>query len=279
MATPASKTPEPRRGDHLFVKCSGRGPVAVLVHGVAGSHLIWDPLVPLLEPHYTVVRIDLPGYGNSAPLDVASTPDALVDAVRSTLHTAGLTPPYQLVGLSMGANVVLAYAATHPDEVSGLTGIGFPYFPDPRAARAGLRRNGWTFLPAVAPRLASVTLPVLWRALRRSGLTRFHRGIYTPEMAYDALRVDYRSFVSCLDNCMIHFPYERVLEATAAQPRVFIHGGDDRWAPATAVARAVTGAPNTEFVRVEHAPHNLVVTRPSDVAAAIGRHRRAAGAS
>lgn len=275
MATPAGH--RRRRGDGLYVTRHGSGPVTVLVHGVVGSHLVWDPLVPLLESHFTVARLDLPGYGNSPPLRVPATPDALVGAIRSALDATGLRPPYHLVGLSMGANLVLAYTAAHGDEVECLTGIGFPYYADPTTARAGLRRNSWTCLPATAPRLASVALPVAWWALRRSGLARRQRGGYTPEMADDALRVDYRSFASTLDSCMIHFPYDAMLAATTPVPRLFLHGSLDRWSPAGAVAGAVTRSRRTRFVRIEGAPHNLVVTRPEETATAIRRHWEARG--
>jgi len=58
--------PEPD-SDPYLLHCvtSGSGPPMVLIHGVAGSHMVWDRIVPLLEPHFTVIRMDLLGYGRS----------------------------------------------------------------------------------------------------------------------------------------------------------------------------------------------------------------------
>ena len=42
---------------HSVTSGSGSGPPLVLIHGVAGSQKVWDRVVPLLEPHATVIRI------------------------------------------------------------------------------------------------------------------------------------------------------------------------------------------------------------------------------
>src|ERR1700728_2777361 len=94
----------------LHAVASGTGPPMVLIHGVAGSHMVWDRLVPLLEPHFTVVRVDLLGYGHSPRPDGPCTPARHVSAVRRTLAQRELAPPYVIVGLSMGANLMLEYA-------------------------------------------------------------------------------------------------------------------------------------------------------------------------
>src|ERR1700689_2434487 len=103
-------------GTVLSYQKSGSGPTLVLIHGVAGSQLVWDPLVPLLEGARTVVRLDLMGYGRSPRPSGPCTPQNHVAAIRATLREAGLDPPYSLVGLSMGSNLALAYGCTWPDE-------------------------------------------------------------------------------------------------------------------------------------------------------------------
>ena len=175
---------------------SGSGPTTVLIHGVAGSQMVWDPLVPLLEKARTVVRVDLMGYGSSPRPPGPCTPQNHVTAVRTTLQGAGLDPPYSLVGLSMGSNLALAYGCAWPDEVDTIVGLAFPYFATPDDARTGLKANVWTRLTLAQPRLAAAVVPPIWSILRRSGAMRFHRGIYTPAMAQDAFRVDFGAFES-----------------------------------------------------------------------------------
>jgi len=273
----ARQSASPGDGRALNFLQSGDGPPVVLVHGVAGSHRVWDRLVPLLEQRYTMVRVDLMGYGSSPMLVAACSPDLHVEAIRRTLRGAGISPPYTLIGLSMGANLVLTYAGRWPHEVSGLVGIGLPYFATEDAARIGLHHNVWTRLTIERPRLAAVAIPALWSLLRHSGLARWHRGIYSPAMTDDALRADYRSFRSSRLSCMLHFPSASSLSNTGAMRRLFIHGTEDRWSDAETVRRAIDPYPCSRFEVVERGPHNIVVANAAQTADLLLHHLTPAG--
>jgi len=253
----------------LSYRRSGSGPPLVLIHGVAGSQMVWDPLVPLLEGARTVVRMDLMGYGSSPAPSGPCTPRSHVAAIRATLQEAGMDPPYSLVGLSMGSNLALAFGCTWPDEVDSIVGLAFPYFATPDDARAGLKANIWTRLTLARPRLAAAAVPPIWSILRRSGAMRFHRGIYTPAMAQDALRVDFGAFESSMRSCMLTFPYDEMLSRTASTPRLFLHGSEDRWAAAATVEVTLAPFERTRFTVIDGAPHNIVVTEPDKTAAAV----------
>jgi len=41
----------------------GDGPLVLLLHGAGGATHSWQHLTPLLQPHFRVVVIDLPGQG------------------------------------------------------------------------------------------------------------------------------------------------------------------------------------------------------------------------
>jgi pimeloyl-ACP methyl ester carboxylesterase len=261
----------PTEGPLHLVK-SGRGPVVVLVHGVVGSHLIWDHLVPFLEQQYTVVRIDLMGYGSSPSPVAACSADTHVEAIRRSLGDAQVLPPYTLIGLSMGANLALTYAARWPGEVCDFVGIGLPYFATETDARAGLSHNLWTGLTIRRPRLAAVAIPASCWAIRHSGLTRLHRGIYTPAMAYDALRVDFPAFRSTVFSCMLHYPFDASLAASATMRRLFIHGSEDKWSGVDVVRKALAPFPQTRFEVIDGEPHNVVVTAPVETARLLFEH-------
>jgi len=261
----------------LHLLRSGEGPPVVLVHGVAGSHRVWDRLVPPLEQRYTVVRVDLMGYGSSPMLVSACSPDLHVEAIRLSLRRAGIPPPYTLIGLSMGANLVLTYAARWPQEVGGLIGIGLPYFTSEEAARRGLHHNVWTRLTVEHPRVAAVAIPASWSLLRHSGLARWHRGIYSPAMTDDALRADYRAFRSSVLSCMLHFPSTAALSSTAAMQRLFIHGSEDRWSDADVVRRSLVPYPSSRFEVIDGAPHNVVVANAAQTAELLLHHLTLAG--
>ena len=47
----------------IHYRDQGTGPTLVLLHGVGSSLHTWDGWVNRLEPHYRILRIDLPGHG------------------------------------------------------------------------------------------------------------------------------------------------------------------------------------------------------------------------
>ena len=49
----------------LYKQTTGTGPDLVMIHGWGLHGGIWDSVMPLLEPHARVTRVDLPGHGRS----------------------------------------------------------------------------------------------------------------------------------------------------------------------------------------------------------------------
>jgi pimeloyl-ACP methyl ester carboxylesterase len=91
----------------------------VLVHGLRGSTRDFEhSVVDMLARRYRVVAVDRPGYGYSERLltDGAS-PAAQAELLHGTLQQLGVERPV-LVGHSMGAAVVMAYATRFPDETA-----------------------------------------------------------------------------------------------------------------------------------------------------------------
>lgn len=86
-------------GTEIAFWSSGEGPPLVLVHGGTADHNRWRPLLPLLEPRFTVHAVDRRGRGDSgdAPTydiarefeDVAAVVDAVADASGSSVDVYG----------------------------------------------------------------------------------------------------------------------------------------------------------------------------------------------
>lgn len=269
-------TPDPDADADRFVLhqvVSGDGPPIVLVHGVAGSNMVWDRMTPLLNAHFTVIRMDLLGYGHSPKPRVAHTPQRHVAAIRRTLTEGGFRGPYLMVGLSMGVNLVLEYARRWPEEIGQMVGIGFPYYASEAAARRGLQHNLWTRVALEHPILSSLAVPPLWGIGRLTpGVLSRTATIYTGPMAQDALRARYRSFRSSLLHCMVQYRLELPLQASGDVRRLFIHGSADQWAPPEQIEEAIRPFAHSQLRVIEGAPHNLAVAEPDRTTALLLDH-------
>ena len=98
----------------------GAGPQLVLIHGLGSSRAAWDPVVRQLAEHFDVLALDLPGFGESAPLPPGTEPHParLARAVAVLLDELHVDRPH-VVGNSVGGWVALELAALRP--VSSLT--------------------------------------------------------------------------------------------------------------------------------------------------------------
>jgi pimeloyl-ACP methyl ester carboxylesterase len=85
-------------GPTLHAVERGTGPRLILVHGVAGSCMVWDEISPGLEPYFTLTSVDLLGYGHSPKPRTAYTPGLHVESIRRTLRRMEIDPPHTLSG-------------------------------------------------------------------------------------------------------------------------------------------------------------------------------------
>jgi pimeloyl-ACP methyl ester carboxylesterase len=87
----------------------GSGQPLLLVHGIGHTWRGFKPLLPLLEPHFEVLAVDLPGFGRSPRLSDGTEPrpEALADAVEKQLDAAGLAGPVHVAGNSLGGWIAL----------------------------------------------------------------------------------------------------------------------------------------------------------------------------
>ena len=101
------------------------GPVLVFLHYYGGSVRAWDAVLDQLATEFHCLAIDLPGFGNSAPLSANQTVDEVANAVSGVIGAQVNGKPFLLVGHSMGGKIALAIAAgtlTMPKPI-GLMGL------------------------------------------------------------------------------------------------------------------------------------------------------------
>ncbi len=103
----------------LHTEISGHGPMVGMIHGWGLHGGIWGPAQALLERHYRLVRVDLPGHGQS---DRERSRFDLEEAVEEV----GRVLPWRchVLGWSLGATIALRFALEYPDRVRRLVLVG-----------------------------------------------------------------------------------------------------------------------------------------------------------
>jgi pimeloyl-ACP methyl ester carboxylesterase len=105
----------------------GAGPPLVLLHGIGHRRQAWYAVLGLLAPHRDLVLVDLPGHGESPPLDTAgrSVARALMDEILGLFAELDLDRPH-LAGNSLGGRIALeAAAAGRAASVTAISPAGF----------------------------------------------------------------------------------------------------------------------------------------------------------
>jgi pimeloyl-ACP methyl ester carboxylesterase len=108
-------------GYKMHIYCIGEGsPTIILDHAGGGSSMDWSLIQPKLAAHTRVCAYDRAGYGwsdyNPAPRTLAQQ----VNELHGLLSGVNEHGPYILVGHSYGARVDRVFAATYPNEVTGM---------------------------------------------------------------------------------------------------------------------------------------------------------------
>ena len=97
---------------------AGRGPPLVLLHCLGVDRHFWNFCADL-APHFTLLRYDLPGHGETAvpatPYDIEDLADQLADVLAA--HRIDRA---HVAGISLGGLIAQALAARDPDRVERL---------------------------------------------------------------------------------------------------------------------------------------------------------------
>jgi pimeloyl-[acyl-carrier protein] methyl ester esterase len=243
----------------LFTQSSGDGPDLVLIHGWGLHAGVWDGFVPLLEPHFRVLRVDLPGHGSSSWSGEVS----LDEMAAAVLAVAPANAAW--LGWSLGGLVAMRAALQAPARVGALLLLAStPCF---------VRRPDWqcALLPALLDSFAAELQQDYLRTLNRflalqvrgsehSGAvlrvlrTRLlEKGEPAPaalQAGLDILRnTDLRSEVGAL-----------------ACPVLVVAGDRDTLVPAAAAGATADLIPNAGSAVVAGAGHAPFIARPEVVA-------------
>ena len=87
--------------------------IALLIHGWSSSWYALSPLIGLLAQRFHCLAVDLPGYGQSPPLNKPTTIPCYADLLAEFIETVS-DGPVVLVGHSMGGMISIRLALHYP---------------------------------------------------------------------------------------------------------------------------------------------------------------------
>ena len=108
-------------GREVEIATAGTGGPATVVFeaGLGDDWTSWDTVASQVAQHTRIFAYSRPGYGASSPATTPRDPRQIVEELRALLAYNGYTPPYLLVGHSMGGTYMELFAKAYPDEVIG----------------------------------------------------------------------------------------------------------------------------------------------------------------
>lgn len=268
-------------GARLNVVVDGPDPAqaaatVLLVHGWTLTHHTWDDAVGRLlaaRPDVAVVRFDLREHGRSTSGRAGLPPSVrrLGDDVATVLRAVRPGGAVVLVGHSMGAMALMAWAARHLDDDTGAETAGLVLVGT--AARLGRAR--WRALPwamrAMGRVPATVRVPRLPGAVRRSSAWG---PAVDPALVRRSGRTDgwvrARS-IGAWYGALIEHDEREALRHLASHPVAVVVGDHDRLTPPALSERLADAIPGARLVCVPDAGHMLPVERPDVVVDEVAR--------
>ncbi|MFF1881975.1 alpha/beta fold hydrolase [Pseudarthrobacter sp. NPDC058196] len=155
-------------GRRLHLWRAGRGaPAVVVVTALGAAALEWAGVQRELARDTTVCLYDRPGLGWSPARTRPETVAGMADDLDRLLIAGHVSPPYLLVGHSLGGMVARIYAANHPDRMLGLVLVDTPH--DRQFERAGQFLDARVRARRLAARLFAGARQVAPRGLVRLG--------------------------------------------------------------------------------------------------------------
>lgn len=138
---------------------SGKGNTVVLLHGFLESTLIWNGFVSVLEKHFQVVCIDLPGHGGSDCIGYVHEMEMNAKVVHTVLQHLQIKS-CMMAGHSMGGYVTLAFAEKYSELLKGICMFHSTALADSEEKKRDrdrtiniVKKDAITFIRAVIPNL------------------------------------------------------------------------------------------------------------------------------
>jgi pimeloyl-ACP methyl ester carboxylesterase len=241
----------------------GQGKPLVLFHGLGSTWRSWQPVLDGLAAHRTVIALDLPGFGQTSPLQGPVSIETLADASTAFLETHGLRGA-DVAGSSMGARLVL--------ELARRRIVGATVSLDPGGFWQGWEKGYFRSTIGASIRLVRALQPVM-PAIARSAVGRnlllaqlsAHPSQLAPELVLSEMRsfADSPAFDELLQN-LVSGPEQQGISRGLGPPITIGWGRKDRVCLPRQAERALARFPDAKLHWFEDCGHFPMWDKPAE---------------
>ncbi|MEV0483672.1 alpha/beta hydrolase [Streptomyces sp. NPDC050508] len=245
-------------GTSIYYERHGSGPVILFVHGSGGHHAAWWQQVAALREEFTVVTVDLRGFGKSDSSMPEFDGQDFPGDVVAVLDQENLTDA-MLVGQSIGSVAALRAGLLRPERVGSvvlghsLGGISHPELKE----------------LAAADRAEAVKLPVIDRLLTK----RFQQERADLTFLFQQMGTFNVAKMQDLRNLDTDGPTLDDIQNSGVKV-AFLAGEKDAVLSVKTVTRAHELLPGSHLEIVPDAPHSMYWETPAKYNAAVAHLRR-----
>ena len=100
----------------MYYEIHGEGEPLVLISGLGGSAVAWEPIIPIFSDNYKVIVFDNRGVGRTDAPDIPYSMEMMADDISGLLEKIGIERA-NVYGESMGGIVAQFFALRHPKKV------------------------------------------------------------------------------------------------------------------------------------------------------------------
>ncbi len=249
-------------GLHFTDVGSKTDPTIVLLHSLATHSELWAQQVPVWATHFRVIRVDLPGHGQSAVADEALSLADMAKAVLAVLDTLQVSKA-AFVGVSLGGMVAQAIALAHGARVAALV-IAHAGARTDAAVRAIWEQRIQQFEDGG---LAHLTQPTLERWFPRSFA---ESSPMTMDWVAGLIQAtDPKGYVNAIRAIQGLDHLDRLPNITA--PTLVIAGLADAAVPSTVASLVAQRIPNAQLHLLEETGHIGNVQKPTEFTEMVGQ--------
>lgn len=220
----------------------------VLLHGYLESLEIWGDFKNLLAKQFTVISVDLPGFGLSASLSETHSMELYAEAVMSVINSLG-AEKFILAGHSLGGYVSLSILENYPSRLKGLCLFHSHPYPDSEQTIEKRKREICLVDKGKQELIFNINIP---NAFSPHNLERMKKIIDNAKAI--AAKASPEGITAALNGMMIRPSRERVLKETIV-PVLLILGKFDNYIPYKEVGLKINLPVNGKIVTLKNSGH------------------------